>query len=56
MTVRDLYEKAKEFGYLDAEVLMNVNLEPIPVKNALLIADMQIGDMTVFKHVVILDN
>ena len=55
MTIRELYEIAEKHGALDYKVLMNCNLEPIPVSRALIIPDMQIGDV-VLKNIVVLDN
>ena len=55
MTIRQLYEIAEKHGALDYEVLMNCNLEPIPIASVLVIPDMQIG-VTVFKNIVVLDN
>lgn len=55
MTIRDLYLQAEKHGALDYEVLMNCNLEPLPVAQVLIIPDMQIGD-TVFKNIIVLDN
>jgi len=55
MTVRQLYEIAEKHGALDYEVLMNCNMEPLPVAHALVIPDMQIG-VAVFKNIIVLDN
>lgn len=55
MTIRELYSIAEQHGALDYDVLMNCNLEPLPVARALIIPDMQIGDV-VLKNIVVLDN
>ena len=55
MTIKELYEVAKEHGALDYEVRMNCNLEPLPIARALIIPEMQIGDI-VIKNLVVLDN
>lgn len=55
MTIRELCSLAAQHGALDYEVRMNCNLEPLPVARALIIPDMQIGDV-VLKKIVVLDN
>ena len=55
MTIRELYEIAEKHGALDYEVRMNCNLEPLPVTRALIIPEMQIGDI-VLKNLIVFDN
>lgn len=55
MTVRELYKQLEENGALDFEIMMNCNLEPMPVHNALIIRDLQFGP-NVYKNIVVLDN
>lgn len=54
MTVRDLYEKAAEYGYLDAEMLISADCEGAPVGEALFVSDMEVNGEIVFTHNVIL--
>lgn len=55
MTIRELYSIAEKHGALDYEVLMNCNLEPLPITKAIIVPDMQIG-IIVYKNIVVLDN
>ena len=55
MTGRELCAMLAKNGALDYELMMNVNLEPVPVRNALVIPNLQYGTMA-YKRIVIFDN
>ena len=56
MTVRELCRIAEQGGFLDAELMMNVNLDVIPVARALYLASYPVSSNVVISNIVILDN